>query len=186
MLGISEHPAVATMNAPSPAKSGTRRPNLSLSGPTSTWPSASRTRQVVSEAWVAEVSAFRSRLILGSAGRYMSMQSEPRAESGPVSRSIRSGLAVAIRRPSLALHCPADGPLDIRGARRHGVKEHRAVGHRRERGAQPEHRRVQFAEEAFLKRRGDLGSDAAVPVILGRHHQAPRPPHGFLDEIEVA
>ena len=30
MLGISEQPAAATMNAPSPARSGGLRPNLSL------------------------------------------------------------------------------------------------------------------------------------------------------------
>ena len=67
----------------SAAISGTRRPKRSLSGPISSWPSASPVTHAVSVSWTTEALAPNSRASSGKAGRYMSIDSGPIAITDP-------------------------------------------------------------------------------------------------------
>ena len=63
--------------------SGTRRPTLSLSGPTMSWPSANPTIVPVRVSWMAAAVVSKSASSTGKAGRYRSIVNGPSAVSAP-------------------------------------------------------------------------------------------------------
>ena len=73
-----------------PASSGRRRPSASESGPSTSWPSARPTRVPVRVSWTAADVVSSSRVMVGSAGRYMSMVSGPRATKAPRTSAVRA------------------------------------------------------------------------------------------------
>jgi len=66
-----------------PIKTGRRRPKASLIGPATTWPMASPIKHAVRVSWISDSLAARSRPIAGRAGRYISIESGPKAVSPP-------------------------------------------------------------------------------------------------------
>ena len=68
-LGATAHSTEATANPADPISIGRRRPRTSDSGPAISWPSASPTRQAVSESWVTDGVVARSAVSAGRAGR---------------------------------------------------------------------------------------------------------------------
>src|SRR3954452_18422934 len=72
-----------------------RRPRRSLSGPNSSWPSASPATQAVSVSWTADALVFIARAISGNAGRYMSIDSGPIALTDPSTTMSRATLGTA-------------------------------------------------------------------------------------------
>src|SRR5699024_4206772 len=66
---------------------GLRLPNESEIGPTTSWPSASPTTNAVSVNCSVPSSVARSPVIVGSEGRYMSIDSGPKAVSPPSSNA---------------------------------------------------------------------------------------------------
>ena len=83
MFGASALSTDATTCTPVPISSGVRRPNASESGPTMSWPSARPSSVPVSVSWTVGDVVASSSVIVGSAGRYMSMVSGPSAMSAP-------------------------------------------------------------------------------------------------------
>ena len=79
----------ARMCTPVPTMRGSRRPTMSDSGPMTSWPSARPTNVPASVSCTADDGVFRSSAMAGSAGRYMSMVSGPRAMSAPSTRITR-------------------------------------------------------------------------------------------------
>ncbi len=92
MFGANMHSSEATMCSTTPATSGRRRPSESDSGPTSSWPSASPANVPVSVNWTTDEVTSNSSAMRGSAGRYISMVSGPRAINAPRTRIMRTRL----------------------------------------------------------------------------------------------
>ena len=65
------------------ASSGMRRPTLSLSGPTMSWPSAKPIMVPVRVSWIAAAEVWKSASSTGKAGRYRSIVNGPRAVNAP-------------------------------------------------------------------------------------------------------
>ena len=65
------------------ASSGRRRPTLSLSGPTMSWPSAKPIIVPVRVSWIAAAVVWKSCCSTGNAGRYRSIVKGPSAVSAP-------------------------------------------------------------------------------------------------------
>ena len=82
-LGASAHQADPATYSAIPASSGRRRPDVSDSGPASTWPAASPITNTVRVSWITGPLACSSRPMPGMAGRYMSIERAPRALSDP-------------------------------------------------------------------------------------------------------
>jgi len=104
MLGASAAAMPATKQTAEPTMSGRRRPQLSDSGPITSWPSASPIRNVVRVSWMLLADVPSSVAIAGNPGRYISVARGGMAVSsartaistvpgGTVSR--RSGAAAA-------------------------------------------------------------------------------------------
>ncbi|MNI55969.1 hypothetical protein D3C73_1109510 [compost metagenome] len=65
---------------------GSRRPTLSLKGPTSSWPSPNPTVVPVSVSWIAASDTSKLSSKAGNAGRYRSIVKGPRAVRAPSRR----------------------------------------------------------------------------------------------------
>ena len=90
MSGAAAQATDSTANAATPASSGFFRPSPSLSGPATSWPTASPARQPESVSCTSVWVACRFAAMVGVDGRYMSIESGPKAESAPSSASIPS------------------------------------------------------------------------------------------------
>src|SRR3954451_4041032 len=97
MLGATSTSSEASTCSAVPAMSGRRRPNRSESGPSTSCPSASPTRVPVRVSWTAADVVSSSVVIVGSAGRYMSMVSGPSATKAPRVSAVRAVPGFAIR-----------------------------------------------------------------------------------------
>ena len=101
MLGATAQASDAMVKAANPASSGGRRPSRSLTGPNRSWPVAMPIRHAVRLSCTADALACRSRLISGSAGRYMSMHSGPTIVMEPIRATWRQpvGMPRTLPRP---------------------------------------------------------------------------------------
>ncbi len=90
MSGAAAHATDSTAKAATPASSGFRLPSPSLTGPATSWPTASPARQPDSVSCTSGCDACRFAAIVGVEGRYMSIDSGPNADSAPSSASIPS------------------------------------------------------------------------------------------------
>jgi hypothetical protein len=90
------------MCSETPAISGARRPTASETGPISNWPSARPASVPVSVSWTAAAVVCRSSVMVGSAGRYMSMVSGPIAMRIPSTPTRRRRCRGDISSPGVA------------------------------------------------------------------------------------
>ena len=90
MSGAAAHATDSTTNATRPTSSGRRRPIPSLTGPATSWPTASPARHPDSVSCTSDCPACNAAAIVGVAGRYMSMASGPNAERPPSTASMPS------------------------------------------------------------------------------------------------
>ncbi len=89
---LNMHSNEATVYKSSPARSGPRLPRTSLSGPASSCPSDSPSRQEVRLSCAIEVLVCRSPSSMGSAGRYISSDNGPKADKMPSTKAIQMRL----------------------------------------------------------------------------------------------
>src|SRR5919199_752394 len=95
MLGATSTSSDATTYSAVPASSGPRRPNASESGPSTSWPIARPTRVPVRVSWTIADVVPSSAVMVGSAGRYMSIVSGPTATNAPRRRASAARLGGA-------------------------------------------------------------------------------------------
>ena len=102
---------------PRPTNKGLRRPLRSLMGPMTSWPTAIPTKHPVTESWTEDALAWRSVLIRGSDGRYMSIQRGPKMDSPPMMSTRRHPRGTRVRsiRSSRAIREPRFARLVMRG-----------------------------------------------------------------------
>ena len=62
-------------------------PNLSLTGPSKTWPTAKPPMQKVRPSWMTEADVLKTCVISGKAGRYMSITNGPKPFRRPKNRT---------------------------------------------------------------------------------------------------
>ena len=164
---------------PVPASSGRRRPSASETGPSTSWPSARPIRVPVRVSWTAADVVSRSRVMVGSAGRYMSMVRGPRATKPPEDqRGARdAGRARAVRR------CGGRGPF-LEGC--HGSPVWLGGCRGRRRWLEPLLRRATRRRRpsafrchgVFFRRISAVDGRAAAPAVAGRRtapHHRPAP-----------
>ena len=99
IVGASAQATEATTKPAIPISSGSRRPTRSLSGPATSWPAASPSRNVVSVSCTADALVSRVRCTSGHPGRYMSTASgtnAPRHPSSTMRRVETAGCACAL------------------------------------------------------------------------------------------